>query len=155
MPPKCIVSTPGSYGFTLVELLVVITIGAILLSIAVPTYQAQVRKSRRTEAKTALLDLASREERYMSTNNAYSNTAANLGYSALPTAVGSGYYRLSIPAPVASTATAPASFTATATVVSGRGQEKDTSCYSFAVDSKGRQTSLNSVGADSSGICWQ
>jgi len=139
----------------LVELLVVITIGAILLSIAVPTYQAQVRKSRRTEAKTALLDLASREERYMSTNNAYSNTAANLGYSALPTAVGSGYYRLSIPAPVASTATAPASFTATATVVSGRGQEKDTSCYSFAVDSKGRQTSLNSVGADSSGICWQ
>jgi type IV pilus assembly protein PilE len=138
----------------LVELLVVITISSILMSIAVPAYQAQVRKSRRTEAKTALLDLASREERYMSTNNAYSNTAANLGYSALPTAIGSGYYLLSIPAPVASTATAPASFTATATVVSGTGQEKDTSCSSFAVDSTGRQTSLNSGGANSSGICW-
>jgi len=139
----------------LVELLVVITISAILMSIAVPTYQAQVRKSRRTAAKTALLDLASREERYMSTNNVYSNTAANLGYSALPTVIGGGYYRLSIPAPVASTATAPAFFTATGTVVSGSGQEKDASCYSFAVDSTGMQTSLNSVGANSSGTCWQ
>src|ERR1700738_326711 len=112
MPTKCIVSTPGSYGFTLVELLVVITISATLLSIVVPTYRAQVRKTRHTEAKRALLPLASREERYMSTNNAYSNTAANLGYSALPTAIGSGYYQLSVPAPVASTSTAPASFTA-------------------------------------------
>ena len=142
-------------GFTLVELMVVLAIAAILLAIAVPTYQNQARKSRRTEAKTALLDFASREERYLSTNNAYSNAAANLGYSALPTVVGSGYYQLSVPAPVASTSTAPASFTATATAVIGKGQDKDTSCYSFTVDSTGKQTSLNSLGADSSGICWQ
>jgi type IV pilus assembly protein PilE len=155
MRAKLIASVPGRHGFTLVELMVVVTISAILLSIAVPTYRAQVRKSRRTEAKTALLDLASREERYMSTNNAYSNTAADLGYSSLPTVVGGGYYQLSVPAAVASTSTAPASFTAAATVVSGSGQEKDTSCVSFTVDSTGKQTSLDSLGANSSGICWK
>jgi type IV pilus assembly protein PilE len=50
-------------GFTLIELMVTLAIAAILLSIVVPTYQAQVRKSRRTEAKTAILDFAAREER--------------------------------------------------------------------------------------------
>jgi type IV pilus assembly protein PilE len=153
MTPK---SVPGSNskGFTLVELMVTIAIGAMLLAIATPSYLTHVRKSRRTEAKAALLDLASREERYMSTNNAYSNVAANLGYSALPTTVGNGYYQMTVPAPVAVTATAPASFTTTATPVAGKGQDKDLSCASFTVDSTGKQSSVNSAGADSSSICW-
>ena len=88
-------------GFTLIELLVVVVIGAILLAIAAPTYMTSIRKSRRTDARTALLYLASREERYMSSNNAYTNTAANLGYAALPTTVGSGYYTVTVGAPVA------------------------------------------------------
>ena len=68
-------------GFTLVELMVVVVIATILLSIAVPSYMSQVRQSRRTEAKTAVLDLASREERYFSTNGSiYSVTPADLGY---------------------------------------------------------------------------
>src|SRR6201987_6133436 len=71
-----------SHGFTLVELMVVVVIATILLSVAVPSYMSQVRQSRRTEAKTAVLDLASREERYFSTNGAiYSTTPTHLGYS--------------------------------------------------------------------------
>jgi type IV pilus assembly protein PilE len=134
--------------------MVVVTIAAILLSIAGPSHLSYIRKSRRTEAKTALLDLASREERYMSSNNAHSNTAANLGYTALPTAIGSGYYQLSAAAPVAATAAAPASFTATATPVAGKGQDKDLPCASFTVDSTGKQSALNSSGTDSSSTCW-
>jgi type IV pilus assembly protein PilE len=56
-------------GFTLIELMTTILVGSILLAIAIPSYNAQTQKSRRTEAKTALLDLASREERYNSTYN--------------------------------------------------------------------------------------
>jgi type IV pilus assembly protein PilE len=134
--------------------MVVIVIGSILLAIATPSYLGHIRKSRRTEARTALLDLASREERYMSSNNAYSNTAANLGYPALPTAVGSGYYQLSVAAPVAATATAPAAFSATAAAVTGKGQDKDLQCASFTVDSTGKQSSLSSGGTDSSSTCW-
>src|ERR1700759_3658934 len=141
-------------GFTLVELMVAVLVPAILASIAAPSYLAYIRKSRRTEARSALLDLASREERYMSSNNAYTNAAANLGYPALPTAIGSGYYTLTVGAPVAATATAPASFTATATPVAGKGQDKDSQCASFTVDSTGKQSSLNSSGTDSTSTCW-
>jgi type IV pilus assembly protein PilE len=148
-------SESGAKGFTLIELMVVIAIASILVAIATPSYTSYIRKSRRTEAKTALLDLASREERYMSTNNSYTNTGANLGYTALPTTTGAGYYTMTVPAPVASTATAPASFTATATPVAGMGQDKDTSCVSFTVDSTGKQSSLNSAGTDSTSTCWR
>ena len=141
-------------GFTLVELLVAMVIASILLAISVPSYSLFVRKSRRTEARTALLDFASREERYMSTNNAYTNVAANLGYAALPTTVGSGYYTMSTTAPVAATATAPAYFTVTATPVAGKGQDKDAQCQSFTVDSTGKQSSLNNTGTDSTSTCW-
>ena len=141
-------------GFSLIELMVVVAIAAILATIVVPTYLSQIRKSRRTEARTALLDLASREERYMSGNNAYTNTAGNLGYSTLPTAIGSGYSTLTVAAPVAATATAPASFSATATPVAGKGQDKDTQCASFSVDSTGKQSAANSGGTDSTSICW-
>jgi type IV pilus assembly protein PilE len=50
-----------SRGFTLVELMVVIVIASILMAIAIPSYKTSIRKSRRTDAKTALLDLAGRE----------------------------------------------------------------------------------------------
>ena len=71
-----------SGGFTLIELMVTIVIASILLAVAVPTYQAQVRKSRRTDAKNAVLDLASREERYLSIYNLYSQSPGDLGYAA-------------------------------------------------------------------------
>jgi type IV pilus assembly protein PilE len=141
-------------GFTLIELMVVVLIGAILISIAGPTYMTHIRKSRRTEARTALLDLASREERYLSSNNAYTNTAANLGYAALPATIGNGYYTLTVSAPVAATATAPASFTATTVPIAGKGQDKDVMCVSFTVDSTGKQSSVNSSGTDSTSTCW-
>ena len=64
-------------GFTLIEMMTAVLIGAILMAIAVPSYNAQTQKSRRTEAKTALLDLAAREERYNSTYNTYTNDYTN------------------------------------------------------------------------------
>src|ERR1700739_5017132 len=90
---------PRPAGFTLVELMVGVAIATILCAVAVPSYMTYVRQSRRTEAKTAVLDLAGREERFFSTNGAtYASTPANLGYTgaAFPVTVGSGYYRLSV-----------------------------------------------------------
>jgi len=61
-----------------------------------------VRESRRTSAKTALLDLAGREERYFSTNNIYSSDQINqLGYAQSPVPVPdatSDYYLLKVAA---------------------------------------------------------
>jgi type IV pilus assembly protein PilE len=140
-------------GFTLVELMVVIVIGAILVSIAVPTYTTHVRKSRRTDAKTALLDLATREERFSSLNNAYTNDPASLGYSGtFPQSVGSGYYNINVAPPIAAAAGVAAAFTATATPIGT--QTQDTQCQSFTIASTGMQHAIDSNGNDTTTICW-
>jgi type IV pilus assembly protein PilE len=144
----------GFAGFSLIELMVVVLIAGILASIALPAYQSQIRKSRRTEAKTALLDLAGREERYFSTNNAYSAVTTDLGFTGtFPQTVGDGYYQVSAPTVTVGTATAVATFSISAVPIGN--QTKDTKCASFTVTSAGLQTSLDSGGADSSSTCWK
>lgn len=156
-----------SRGFSLIELMVVVVIATILVAIAVPMYTSQVQQSRRTDARTALLDLAGREERYLSTNPAgYTNVAANLGYSGFGAGfpVGQGYYYLNAPCIAAANAAlscdtnanAPAgpSFYITATYVAGSTQAKDTNCAIFGVDSTGAQFAFNSAGTLNTAYCW-
>jgi type IV pilus assembly protein PilE len=146
----------ASGGFTLIELMVVVLVITILTVIAAPSYTQQVRKSRRTEAKSVLLDLAAREERYMATNGVYASDASVLGMSAWGS-VGSNYYTIAAPtvsaaslSSVGATATPPG-FTITATAVNS--QAKDTQCSTFTVNQTGLQTSQTSSSATSTG-CW-
>jgi type IV pilus assembly protein PilE len=143
-----------SRGFTLMELMVTLVVGAILVTIAVTTYTNQVRKSRRTEAKTAVLDLAGREERNYSTSNTYVAVPASLGYTgaAFPIVVGSGYYSVNV-AVVAAAPGVPATFTITATPIGD--QANDTNCASFTVTDQGVQSALDSGGADATTNCWR
>jgi type IV pilus assembly protein PilE len=139
--------------------MVTIVIGAILLAIAVPSYTSQMRKSRRTEARAALLDLATREERFLSLNNAYTDNSKNLGYSNANTpvanqVVGSGYYQITVPAPTAAGVATAASFAATATPVAGKSQVNDAQCASFTVLSNGMQSSLDANGNNTTATCW-
>jgi type IV pilus assembly protein PilE len=148
-----------SRGFTLIELMIVVVIATILLSIAIPSYQQQIRQSRRTEAKTAILDLAGREERFLSTNpTGYTIVAANLGYGAFPTVIGSGYYTMTVCSPAcAPSAAAAPSYTVIATPVAGSSQAQDTQCTAFAVDSAGQQYAADGTGAYTAAaqqFCW-
>lgn len=132
-----------SRGFTLVELMVVIAIGTILITIAIPSYMAYVRQSRRTDARTALLDAAGREERFFSTNSsAYTQTPASLGYAGFGAGfpIGSGYYYLTVCSPAcAPSAVAAPSYAIIALPEAGTSQASDTACQGFAVDSTGTQ----------------
>ncbi len=152
-------TTRSSRGFTLIELMVVVVVATILISIAVPSYMSQVRQSRRTQARTAVLDLAGREERYFSTNGAlYSITPADLGYAgAFPALVGpDNYYTITVCSPAANCDPNPnppaaPSYYITATPVAGTTQAADAQCQSFSVDSTGQQFSSGTL---TSQQCW-
>ncbi|HEX4870843.1 MAG TPA: type IV pilin protein [Nevskiaceae bacterium] len=62
---------PGRRGFTLIELVVVIAVVGILASIAIPSYQNSVRKSRRQEAMATLVSLQLQQEKWRSNNSSY------------------------------------------------------------------------------------
>jgi len=151
-------SSGPAMGFTLIELMVVVAIVTILFSIAIPSYMSYIRQSRRTEAKTAVLDLAGREERFLSTNpTAYTDVPANLGYTGFGAGnpVGSGYYYLTVcsPATVACAPNPPArpSYSIMATPVATQSQANDAQCTSFSVDSTGQQFA---TGTGGTAYCW-
>jgi type IV pilus assembly protein PilE len=66
-------------GFTLMELMIVVAIIGILSSIAIPSYQDSVRKSRRADAKAALLGLANAMERHFTEINSYCDAGGTGG----------------------------------------------------------------------------
>jgi type IV pilus assembly protein PilE len=142
---------PRTTGFTLIELMVVIVIATILITIAVPSYTNQMRKAHRTDARTAVLDLAQREERYLSTNSSYTTNPANLGYSgtSFPVNIGSGYYKLDVcvsaTLPCSGNATTGTAFKITATAIGT--QANDLTCQTLSVDNTGNQTAT-------SANCW-
>lgn len=142
-------------GFSLIELMVVVVIIAILASIAVPAYTSSIRKSRRTEAKTALLDLAAREERYFATQNVYSTSPAALAYGsgAWPVPIGN-YYSISSVSSAPATATTPGTYTLQIQPTAGSPQLQDTSCQTFQLDQTGKESSLDVNSNDSSTTCW-
>jgi len=61
-------------AFTMVELLIVIIIIGVLMAYAIPSYQRQVMRSKRTEAHNVILQIASAQERHNVTFNRYATT---------------------------------------------------------------------------------
>jgi type IV pilus assembly protein PilE len=137
-------------GFTLIELMVTVAIVAILATIATASYTSQIQKSRRTDARSAVLDLAGREEKLFSTTNAYSATASDLGYPAWGLPVGGGYYSVSVvsPDPAQLVATQP-NYLITATAINV--QAADLQCRSLSVDQTGKQSF---TGTATVATCW-
>ena len=60
-------------GFTLIELMIVVAIIAILASIVYPSYTSHVDSSRRSEGASALLTIASQQERFYTANSIYTS----------------------------------------------------------------------------------
>jgi type IV pilus assembly protein PilE len=64
---------PDNKGFTLIELMVTVSIIGILAAIAYPSYTSHIRKSRRVDAQAALLGFANAMERRFTETNTYCN----------------------------------------------------------------------------------
>ncbi|MDD5297930.1 MAG: type IV pilin protein [Rhodocyclaceae bacterium] len=135
----------SSNGFSLIELLIAVVIVAILTAIALPSYQNYILQSHRTEAINAVLDLASREARYYTTNNSYSASMLTLGYSSDPTPLPNAtdhYYDLSISSANGS------SFSVQAVPV---GNQVSDSCGTYTYSDLG----IRGVSSGSLTSCWK
>lgn len=89
----------GARGFTLLELLIVVAIIGILSSFALPAYQNGVQRGGRAEGHSALLQVASDQERFFNDNNSYSTNAQPLVNPVVATRTSdSGLYSVSVAA---------------------------------------------------------
>ncbi len=68
----------GKKGFTIIELLIVITIIGILLTIAQPTYKSSVKRAKETVLKENLFAMRSAIDQYYADNGSYPMTLDDL-----------------------------------------------------------------------------
>jgi type IV pilus assembly protein PilE len=130
-------------GFSLIELMIVVAIVAIIATFAFPSYRQHVIRSNRTDATSALLRMAADQEKFYIQNNRY----ASYDELGSPTTE-NGWYTLAV------TEADAATFTATATVASGSGQEDDAHCKEFSINAEGQKLATDPEDADSTDQCW-
>lgn len=122
----------------MIELLITVAVVAILAAIAVPSYEAHIRKSRRAEAQSHLMALASRQQQFLVDTRAYAATLAAVGLSAPPNVASHYVLELDLPGGT------PPTFTITARPQGGQAAEP---CGTLSIDNAGAKTAAVSG-------CW-
>lgn len=128
-------------GVTLTELMIVVVVIGILASIAYPSYRNYVAKAKRNEAKAALLQIATLQERFYLQNNTYTTDMTELGFAgAADQFTDSESYIVSVPNADAN------NFSAVATYQ--KGDAEAGKCLTFTIDGRGAK------GSTPNGDCW-
>lgn len=125
-------------GFTLLELMMVVSIIATLLVVAIPSFQAQLAQSQRTEAMVYLARLANAQEHYYAESLSYTANMEHLGGSADPWILPGGDYS------VDATAANSEGFVLKATALGNQKQ----------IDSDCQELTLNELGQGLPASCW-
>jgi type IV pilus assembly protein PilE len=131
-------------GFSLIELMIVLVIIGVLLGISLPAYQGYVLQSHRADGQSALLDIASRQERFVAQNNTYTaevSAVTGLGLGRITSQ--ENYYNMTVAA--CATGTIATCYLITATAA-GR-QVNDADCLTITYDSAG-------VKSGTTADCW-
>ncbi len=127
-------------GFTLIELMIVVSVIGVLMTLAYPSYSSHMQKVRRHDARDALLQLAENQEKQYLINRTYSNTFADI--SPGKTTSPNDMYNLSV-------VSDGATFTVTAVAVAGAGQSGDPVCGGAVA------ITLTNAGVRAPIACWQ
>ncbi len=140
----------GGRGFSLIELLIAVSIVSLLAAVVYPAYTQQIRRAGRTEAKTLLLQAQARQERFFGAYNHYAANMTALGYGTDPMYTGGNRYRVSVAASSAN------SFTLQAQPSPGSRQAGD-ACGTFVIDQLGGRgvTNLPADSTMTAAKCWR
>lgn len=130
-------------GFSLVELMMAVTIIGILTAIAYPSYTSYVLKSHRADAMTTLSQDQIRLERCYAQNTSYNGACTAL--PAFPQTSTQGFYTINI------SNLSPSTYTLTATPIGN--QIKDNDCASIAVTQANVKTAVDGSGT-AQARCW-
>lgn len=82
-----------SYGFSLIELMIVVAIIAVLMTIALPAYQQQSMRATRAAAQAEMLTVANLQEQYLLANRQYLDAAGLLAAGYTPDPVVARHYQ--------------------------------------------------------------
>ncbi len=132
-------------GFTLLELLIAVTITAILASVAYPSYLSQVRKGRRADALQGLAQVQQAQERWRAANPDYADnsrlTATWPDGLGIASTTSRAYYTLQI-------GDSPTGTTYTASAVARGSQTTDSGCTTLTVAVE------NGTATNTPATCW-
>ena len=133
-------------GFTLMELMIVIAIVGIIVAFAVPSFQDQADKARRSDGKIALEKAAAMQEQQYFANNIYTDSVNELGGSGGVLQSPEQYYRItsSVAASNTGCSTDGVCFILTATAQGA--QSNDDTCPTLTLTNTGEK--------GPSDICW-
>jgi type IV pilus assembly protein PilE len=135
-------------AFSMLELIITLTLIGILVSVASASWQAHLTKARRITAISLLTQLANRQETFHLQNRRYANQSelASAPPGGLGLTATGKHYQLSV-------TTSGQSYLATATR-RDPGLQADDECYLFSISSAGERRAQNSAGENITTRCW-
>lgn len=66
-------------GFTLIELMIVVTVIAIIAAVAIPSYNNYTMRARRSDAQQLMMDISNRQAQFLLTTRTYTTNPGTGG----------------------------------------------------------------------------